>query len=117
MPGACERTRVVKKLSPSQFGALKLARRFGDALVCVRYRQDEQGTRRYTTVELLVEEAPILKRRNDSDPVGVRIGLQESALRRQAIAHGATWDSKSKLWRMPRKTARLLKLTERVLEK
>ena len=33
-------TRVTKKLSPLQAGARKLTRLYGDALVCVRYRQD-----------------------------------------------------------------------------
>ncbi len=43
MAHALEGTRVVKKMSPSQPGALKLARRYGDALICVRYRHDAQG--------------------------------------------------------------------------
>src|SRR4051812_41936053 len=48
-------TRIVKRLSASQAGAIKLARRYGDALVCVRYRHDLQGRLRYTTVELVVD--------------------------------------------------------------
>ena len=48
MSTTLESTRVVKKMSPAQPGAVKLARRFGDALVCVRYRHDAQGQQRYT---------------------------------------------------------------------
>ncbi|HKX41878.1 MAG TPA: hypothetical protein VJO99_12025, partial [Burkholderiaceae bacterium] len=55
-------THVVKRLSPTQAGALKLARRYGDALVCVRYRHDAAGRHRYTTVELIIDEAPIVPR-------------------------------------------------------
>src|SRR6185369_2650549 len=58
-----EQTRVVKKLSVTQPGALKLAQRYGEALVCVRYRHDAERRYRYTTIELVVERAPI-KRRN-----------------------------------------------------
>ena len=59
---SCEKTNVVKKLAPDQNGAKKLARRFGDALVCVRYRYDADTGIRYTTVELLVGQAPLKKR-------------------------------------------------------
>ena len=48
-------TTVIKRLSASQPGAVKLAQRFGGALVCVRYRHDAQGCIRYTTVELVVD--------------------------------------------------------------
>lgn len=51
--------RVTRKLSPESRGALKLARQFGDALICVRHRSDDKGEYRYTTVELLVEKTPI----------------------------------------------------------
>ena len=71
------RTRVVKKLSSQQGGALKLARRYGAALVCVRYRQDMQGLHRYTTVELVVDEAPVASKRADAtivdDPITARL--------------------------------------------
>ncbi|MCK6432721.1 MAG: hypothetical protein L6Q68_06770 [Aquabacterium sp.] len=53
---------MTKKLSPSSRGALKLAREFGDALVCVRYRTDAKGLYRYTTVELLVDKTEIQPR-------------------------------------------------------
>lgn len=37
---------VIKRMAPHQPGAVKLARRYGDALVCVRYRQDPDGQHR-----------------------------------------------------------------------
>lgn len=52
-------THVVKTLWPPQAGTIKLSRRYGPALLCVRYRHDEAGLRRYTTVELIVDEAPV----------------------------------------------------------
>jgi hypothetical protein len=44
---AFERARVVKKISATQSGALKLARRYGDALVGVRYRHGTEKRHRY----------------------------------------------------------------------
>lgn len=59
---AWNRTRVLRKLSPQQVGALKLARRFGDLLVCVRYRHDPDRQVRYTTVELVVDSVTVRRR-------------------------------------------------------
>lgn len=53
-------THVVKTLWPPQAGTIKLSRRYGPALLCVRYRHDETGLRRYTTIELIVDEAPVM---------------------------------------------------------
>jgi len=44
-------------LRPGQRGT-KLLREYGDRLVCVRYRYDEQNARRLKTVELVVEAVP-----------------------------------------------------------
>ena len=35
---------VAKKINPAQRGAIKLARMHGNELVCVRYRENPQGT-------------------------------------------------------------------------
>jgi hypothetical protein len=45
---------VVKKRAPHQQGAVAPTRAHGDALVCVRHRQDAAGAFGYTTAELLV---------------------------------------------------------------
>lgn len=55
-------SRIVKKLAPQAAGAKRLAERFGDALVCVRYRVDAAAGRRYTTVELIVAEGRLPRR-------------------------------------------------------
>ena len=45
------RMKVSKKIHPGERGAIKLVRKHGDRAVCVRYRIDEAGTRRYTTID------------------------------------------------------------------
>jgi len=106
-----QRTRVVKRLSPTQAGALKLARRYGSALICVRYRHDATAQRRYTTIELIVDEAPIVPRGKPDDKVAVRIAHDQPTLRSRAYARGAICDAKSGLWLMPRQLAKELQLT------
>ena len=104
--------RVVKTLSPNQSGAIKLARKHGDALRCVRQRHDRENLYRVTTIELVVERAPIQSR--SDRVVGVRIGAEEKSPQAAARASGAKWDSSARLWRMPHRTATRLGPYERV---
>ncbi len=46
------------KLKPGQNGTKKLLARFGERLVCVRYRYDAARSLRFTTVELIVSQGP-----------------------------------------------------------
>jgi hypothetical protein len=106
MPKARDRTRVVKRLDPTQPGAINLARRYGEALVCVRYRHDADGLHRMTTVELVVERVPIVRR--PSPIVAVVLSLNDPKLRAKAMTLGATWDAKMRVWRMSREVAKKL---------
>lgn len=49
-------TATIKRLPPGAPGTKRLVERFGNALVCVRYRHDPQLNRRLTTVELIIDE-------------------------------------------------------------
>ena len=49
------RTRLT--LHPNQDGAKQLRDRYGDRLVCVRYRYDETKKQRWKTVELIIEKS------------------------------------------------------------
>jgi len=109
-------TRVVKRLSANQPGALKLARRYGGALVCVRYRHDAQGRYRYTTVELVVDEAPVVTRQPMDEPVMVKIDFNDTRRRQSALSLGAQWDAKQRVWHMTRGTARRLRLVGRIVK-
>jgi hypothetical protein len=94
-------TEVVKRLKPGQAGTRALQRRYGPALVCVRYRKGAGGNTRFTTVELVVDHGP--PRRQPL--VRVEIRFDDPDTRRQALALGAEWDATQKTWRMPRRTA------------
>ncbi len=117
MSNTCEHTRVVKKLSATQPGARKLARRYGSALVCVRYRCDKEGLIRYTTVELLVDQAAINKRKAGTDVVAVKLDIGELQLRQCIMSNGGQWDPHAYVWRLPRTTVKRLQLLDRVVAK
>lgn len=92
--------RVAKKIKPSQRGAIKLARTHGADLLCVRYRENPDGTERLTTVELIVERVVIQKR--DDPIVSFKIKQDELDLRRLATARGAKYNGKSYMWQLRR---------------
>ena len=110
-------THVVKRLRPSQPGAKKLALRYGDALVCVRYRHDPTGTLRYTTVELVVDHAPVASRVSPDEVVMVHIDFDNAKLQQRARTQGARWDSRQRLWRMTLRIARALRLVGRIVQR
>jgi hypothetical protein len=41
---------------PGEKGTQKLARQYGERLVCIRYRYDAARKKRFKTVELIVDE-------------------------------------------------------------
>lgn len=95
-----EEWRVAKKIKPSQRGAIKLARGYGPELLCVRYRENPEGTERLTTVELIVERTVIQKR---ADPeVAFKLRLDELDLRNWAMAQGARYNGQTHMWHLRR---------------
>lgn len=89
------------KLKPGQKGTKKLLEKYGDSLVCVRYRYDETSGTRFKTVELIVEKTawnPPKRSYPDDALVPVRIGFTDNASREKAKAARGRWDPEAKLW-------------------
>lgn len=109
-----QRSNIVKKLNPDQKGARRLAERFGNRLVCVRYRTDPESGRRFTTFEIVVEE----RRPTAFGPASalVRVNWNETELRRAIKAEGGVWQQDRKLWRVPRAAIKKLKIHARILQ-
>jgi hypothetical protein len=107
-------------LAPGQNGTKKLLARYGERLVCVRYRYDATRKVRHKTVELIVETAPWVPhrrnpRREPEDLVVVRIGFSETDLRERIKAAGAIWRPRQRKWEVDWKTVRELGLQYRVV--
>lgn len=105
---ALNRMRVSRTYGPGQKGAKRLAQRFGRQLVCVRHRVNAGNTRRYTTVELVVDSRPIT--RPVSARVSLRIPFDDQGLRAMLIASGAQWRPATQTWTLPRTVAIRLRL-------
>jgi hypothetical protein len=110
--------RVRLKLKPGQPGTKRLYRQYGDRLLCVRYRYDEKSQKRYTTVELIVEQVPWHPEMIKPDAI-VRfvIGYDEVDLRQKVKDAGGKWSKTTKTWKIPYKTARKLGLKKRIVGK
>jgi hypothetical protein len=110
------------KLKPGQNGTKKLLARFGERLVCVRYRYDEARSLRFTTVELIVSQSAWQPRkrsraspRSSHDMVYVRIAYDDIALRAKMKTLGALWRPRQKLWELPWGAVQALGIEHRVI--
>jgi hypothetical protein len=99
-------------MRPGAKGTRRLLRVYGAQLLCVRYRYDEHGRRRMTTVELSVDERPWIPK--PFATVHVEIRYAETRLQELVRKNGATWDRARRLWRMRRGAALKLGLGHRI---
>ena len=107
-------------LAPGQNGTKKRLARYGERLVCVRYRYDPARRGRHKTVELIVKITPWIPnrrnpRREPEDLAAVRIGFFETAVRERIKAAGAIWRPRQRMWKVDWKTVRELGLQDRVV--
>jgi hypothetical protein len=113
-PAAALTSNVRRVIRPGQPGTIKLQRRFGSALQAVRYRYDATGLYRYTTVELLVEQAPVTRGRSLQARFAVRIGFHEERLRAQVRQQGGKWHAAARVWILSGRAVQALNLAHRV---
>lgn len=105
--------RVIKTIAAHGRGAKAFTAQHGERLVCVRHRIDPTGTRRLTTVELVVAERPIA--RKQSPLVSVSVAVHERAVQARLKISGARWDPVEQVWRVRRATAVALGLRARIV--
>jgi len=93
------KTRLV--LKPGQKGTKQLTDKYGDALLCIRFRYDDKTGKRFKTVELIVDQADWIPPppRYDSDVlVPLRIEASNMTLRAWVKAIGGRWFPDELLW-------------------
>ena len=99
-------------LMPGQPGTKKLTDKYGDRLVCVRYRYDREQKRRYKTVELIEDEAVWTP---PEDLVGVLVAWGEMDVAQRIKNAGGVWLPGPKVWQLPYAQAVKLGLKGRVV--
>lgn len=86
-------------LKPGQKGTVRLKEKYGEALLCVRYRFDEIRQVKVKTVELIVDEKPlVMPRFRNEEMVPVSVAFDEVELREQLRTMRARWDGQIKVW-------------------
>jgi hypothetical protein len=105
-------------LRPGQNGTKRYAAQYGDQLICVRYRYDQQRRKRITTVELAVDEKDwlpgVLIAKDQL--IFVHVGYGETELRERIKEAGGFWDREKKLWRLAFSKAAQLGLEKRIVD-
>ena len=110
------RTRLT--LHPDQDGAKQLRERYGEQLVCVRYRYDEATKERWKTVELIIEKTawePSRPKWQADTLVALQVAAQEREVRQQVKTAGGKWNPKEVVWELPYGQAVALGLTDRIV--
>jgi len=106
-------------LQAGQPGTKKLVERYGDNLICVRHRYDDQKKTIYKTIEIIIEDKP-WQENNKNIPkyksVDIRIGYNEIELRSRIKACGGKWDPHRKVWQLSYKKVKELDLLERIVD-
>ena len=100
--------KVIKTLKPGEQGTRHLLNKYGDRLVCVRYRNGMDGAQRYTTVELVVDSRPVAGNsqpwkappRDNTRIAKIRVGYHETELRERLRAIGGKWNPEEKCWNL-----------------
>lgn len=103
-------------LKPGQKGTKRLQEKYGDTLLCVRYRFDEIRQVKIKTVELIVDEKPlVMPRFRDEEMVPVAVAYDEVELREQLRRMRARWDKQIKMWFAPYGLVRGTELESRIM--
>jgi len=110
--------RTIKKLKPGAKGTKKLLERYGDKLVCVRYRNDDERKRRVKTIELIIEEKS-LSANAPKIPMNKMMALKvkygEVEIGKMIRSAGGKWNRKDKVWKLPYKLVKALGLEDRII--
>ncbi len=106
-------------LKPGQPGTKSLLTRYGERLVCVRYRYDAESGKRFKTAELIVGESdwqPPARSAKSDTVVPIRVRWEETEVRRLVKSAGGRWDPVGRVWRLRRDRVEELGFEDRIVE-
>lgn len=93
------KTRLI--LKPGKKGTKRLVEKYGDDLLCVRFRYDAELRQRIKTIELIIERTdwtPPPPKFSSNTIVALQIEAYDIKMREQAKASGGRWNPEKKLW-------------------
>ena len=99
--------------------AKKFRQQYGDQLVYVRYRYDRERKKRFTTVEIIIEEADWEPRVATPSPdtiVKLQVSRQEYGVQNQLRCAGGRWNFQEKVWELPYGKVLELSMQDRIVD-
>ena len=111
--------KTIKVIQPGEPGTKKLAQRYGNKLICVRYRHDPLNGRKLKTIELVIEEHEC-QANSEKIPMNkimhIKIAFEETQLRNRVKGMGGRWNPNLKAWQLPYGIVLKMKLEERIIK-
>ena len=111
--------RTSKKLLPGRPGTIRMLHKYGEKLVCVRYKYDEKTKKRYKTVEL-IEEINEWNKDESRIPANkmmkIKVKYGEVDLGLAVRSLGGIWNKANKYWELPYKDVQTLGLEHRIIQ-
>ena len=110
--------RLGKTIKAGRPGTKKWVNKYGEKLICVRYKYDFERKMKIKTVELIVEEKPWNPDKHivpANKKVGIKVLYGEINIGKLVKAAGGYWNRKRKIWELPYKEAIALGLEERIV--
>jgi hypothetical protein len=111
--------KIRRILQPGQPGTKKLLERYGDNLVCVRYRYDNEKMMMFKTIEIIVDTKPWqveTKKISKNKIMSIRIAIDEIELRMRVKVAGGKWDPKRQVWQLAYEKVTELGLSDRIVD-
>lgn len=111
---------IRKIMQPGQPGTKKLVETYGDNLICVRYRYDDQKKMMYKTIEIIIDEKPWelsnVKKISKYKSMNIRIDYNELELRSRIKVCGGKWNPQKKMWQLSYQKIKELDLLDRIVD-
>jgi hypothetical protein len=92
-----------RKLAPGAPGTKKYVNKYGDRLVCVRYKYDQHTGTKTKTIELIVTQEKWVKKKSAIPPnkkMYLNIHHTDTFLQKLVRDAGGTWDYKTRCLRL-----------------
>jgi hypothetical protein len=90
-------------LKPGEKGRRKLAEKYSDSPVCVRYRYDKPKNKKYKTVEIIVEESDWQLEKTEvlqDKKVYVKLHLDEKDIQKKVWKLGGIYNPNKIAWKL-----------------
>ncbi len=108
-----------RTIYPGDPGSKKWQKLYGDRLLCVRYKYDNENKKRITTVELIADEQEWKPNKNiipKNKIVQLRINYGEIDLARKVKSIGGKWNKDRKVWELAYGHVQALGLARRIVD-